>query len=139
MQVRKNQNLSNTLGFVMLLFFVGLIALTGLKKQLKIVKTRNQIDDLALKVSLHDTDALMNWASGKEIDKWGNTFVLERNSDDVQFRSKGADGVLNTEDDILSNVFVKNKQEYQPIIHDDIPEKSLFSKVYDKYKNWRSK
>lgn len=136
MHSHKNQNFSNMLGFAMLLFFIGLIAFTAFRKQFMVVKTRRQLDDLTSKVSLLDKDALMNWASGKEIDEWGNTFVLEKNSDYVQFRSKGPDRVLNTKDDILSEACVKNKHEFRV---EKSPEKSLLSKAYDKYKNWRSK
>jgi len=135
------QKFSNLLGLAMLSFFVILVMTMGALRWAALGSTRDHLDILAQKVAHLDRPALMNWASGNEKDHWDNTFVLERNSEDVQFRSKGPDGVLDTKDDILGKVCIKQRPKYDltPVISADQvkPEKSLLSKAYDKYKSWK--
>lgn len=133
------QKFSTMLGLMMLSFFVVLILTMGAIRWASFDEVRNQLDVLATKVSHLDHAALMNWAAGNEKDCWGNTFVLETNYENVQFRSKGPDGVLGTKDDILGKLCLKDRPKYtKPVeVVEKEPEKSLLSKAYQKYKSWR--
>lgn len=133
------QKFSNLLGLALLSFFVMVIMTMGAIRWASLDEVRGKLDLLALKVSHLDHDALMNWAAGNEKDCWGNTFVLETNYENVQFRSKGPDGVLGTKDDILGKLCLKDRPKYtKPVeVVEKEPEKSLLSKAYQKYKSWR--
>ena len=73
------------------------------------LETKRCMDELSKKVASHDKEALMNWASGKEVDHWKNSFLINLNNDSVQFLSKGPDKVASTKDDIYGDVFQNKK------------------------------
>ena len=96
-------------------------------------QTKKLVDDLAKRVAANPA-VLMIWASGKEKDIWGNTFVLECNNESIQFCSKGADGKCDTKDDIHSELFKKKKINYaQSALKWEVKPPTTWQKLKSKF------
>lgn len=68
-------------------------------------ETKATVDNLAYDFAQGNSDMVMNWARGECVDSWGNQVILsESSSEGVQFVSKGLDGELGTEDDVIGEV-----------------------------------
>lgn len=118
-----------------LMFFISLILIVGISKQYQRIETKRCIDELSKKVASHDKEALMNWASGKEVDYWKNSFLINLNNDSVQFLSKGPDKVVSTKDDIYGDIFPKQKMSYENVVSPQKVKKNFFQRSWEKVRS----
>jgi len=132
--MKRKRRTSNLIGLVVLAAFVVAIivaqSIGAIKEKAKIKDTKVTLNEVADGFAHSDQDVMMKWAKGDYQDAWGNQVVIGENSDDVWFASKGTDGELGTEDDVVSEVFayVPEKVDLTPIVVE--PEKkSLMEKA----------
>lgn len=139
--------ISNIVGVIALTLVLCLIFVTVMEQKAKLAETQRGLDELAKAVADRNELRLMDWARGSERDFWENTFVLAKNSDEVQFLSKGPDGKLGTKDDLRSKAFPRKKyshaterlmQSYAKRMQSPKVESvSWASQAWERVKNWR--
>ena len=121
---------SNAIGLVVLVGFVIAMVCYGTYRAAQNAAQREEaqklVNSLAYDISQNNSEPVMKWAKGEVVDPWENQVILvESSRDGVQVASKGVDGQLHTEDDVVSEVYV--------------PPRKIISKPPEKKKGMMSK
>jgi hypothetical protein len=111
----RSRRRSNIIGLVVLVGFVIAMVCYGtyrtVQKAQKQEKAKIIVDQMAYEFAQNDLKPLEKWAKGEVVDPWENQVILiESSREGVRFASKGEDGELNTEDDVVSVVHFPPKK-----------------------------
>lgn len=134
--VDRKRRFSNTIGFVVFAIFVMAILIVGAVRAIKsrgdLEAARKTANEVASAFAEDDVAVIDKWSRGEYVDPWQNQPVLVSNGKaGVQVASKGPDGKLGTDDDVLSDLLpVKEKVAEIP----DLPEES--SSMKDRAIEW---
>lgn len=115
--MNEKKRFSTIVGVVTLLAVLVLIGLRQLAqweiRRGQIKDTKATVDDMAFRFANKDMDAMMSWARGERLDAWGGPLVLA-DSDGymVRIKSYGFDKLVDTKDDILSEVYYVIQPDY---------------------------
>lgn len=141
---------TNMAGVAVLGFFViAMICVSGskwLSSRSEVRETEKQLNRVAEGFANNDREIILQWASGEHPDLWGNQFVPKSVKGGYRFVSKGPDGELGTEDDIVGRVYkptikkrVQNVFVKKPHVEkktEELEEKPHDPSTIDKAKGW---
>ena len=99
------RKLTNALGVLVLIILAIVMAFVFILRSLAVKETEQLVDDLGHDFAQGNSEVVMEWARGEVVDSWENQVVLvQSDSSAVQFVSKGPDGEMDTDDDIVGEV-----------------------------------